>query len=857
MHMEPVTFFDDYFPLLTAGKSPYPWQRALFGQMIRGDVPDSLGLPTGAGKTSIIPIWVLALAWVSIAKNDVKLPRRLVWVVNRRVVVDQATDEARKVLAVVLALPEDDVLRTALRGLSGTDCPLAIGTLRGERPDTREWSRHPAVPAIVIGTVDMIGSRLLFRGYGDSRYRRPYHAALLGVDALIINDEAHLTSAFAHLLLAIRESRPAEKTPFCFQIMLVSATERGLGAHPFSHSLEDDVAASPHFRNVYEAEKRLWLQPSADTQSAERKLVSLASGDPALRTLVFVESPEKALEAARAIEKVVGNDRVALLTGTMRGMERDQLSESPVFHAFQDRDPPPEPLFLVATSAAEVGVDITSERLVTMVVPADHLFQRFGRLNRFGDRDGEPHRIGEAHVVFVEPKDKEAGTPRANTLTYLRDYPVRAEGWRDISCRALREHPAPPEAQEPEPEIAPLHTWHLDLWAQTSIQSKAIPKVEAWLHGKEREVPETSVAWRAEAPLLAGGSVDAEELRQAIESYPILSRERLREPTSRVVEKLGEIAQALPDALCLFVSRDGEVQAGRLAGLLVDTDLSYGLVILPPGCGGLDRGILTTRTTAAAKYDVAERDGEAERPRYSVKPVGDGWEWTRIGREASAELQFDPRRKTLLRQFANDNLLGTPTVIEIPKVEIEDAEPSFVVLFGARVANRPARRGVELDDHTIAAIRHAEALAVRLFPGAESGWFKEAARLHDQGKRHELWQRAMGGDLQKPKAKTVTAHNARLLAGFRHELCSLMGAHDELACDAVLHLVGSHHGWGRPHWEARAYDPDRPEASKTAALAAARRFGELQNEYGHWGLAYLEAVFRAIDAMASEEGDNG
>src|SRR4051794_7925578 len=80
-----VSAFENFFENMT-GNPPFPWQRALFEQLVAGEFPAACNLPTGLGKTAIIPIWLLALA-----ESPGVVPRRLVYVVNRRTVVDQAT----------------------------------------------------------------------------------------------------------------------------------------------------------------------------------------------------------------------------------------------------------------------------------------------------------------------------------------------------------------------------------------------------------------------------------------------------------------------------------------------------------------------------------------------------------------------------------------------------------------------------------------------------------------------------------------------------------------------------------------------------------------------------------------------
>ena len=149
MSADPQLFSDDFLRL--TGHSPMRWQHRLFDQFVDGKIPAALDLPTGLGKTSVMAIWVLArtLATEFALKS---IPRRLVYVVDRRAVVDQATAEAEKLRTALEAGARH--LKERLR-LGGT---LPISTLRGAYADNREWLDDPAAPAIIVGTVDMIGS---------------------------------------------------------------------------------------------------------------------------------------------------------------------------------------------------------------------------------------------------------------------------------------------------------------------------------------------------------------------------------------------------------------------------------------------------------------------------------------------------------------------------------------------------------------------------------------------------------------------------------------------------------------------------------------------------------------------------
>ena len=71
--------------------------------------------------------------------------------------------------------------------------------------------------------------------------------------------------------------------------------------------------------------------------------------------------------------------------------------------------------------------------------------------------------------------------------------------------------------------------------------------------------------------------------------------------------------------------------------------------------------------------------------------------------------------------------------------------------------------------------------------------------------------------------------------------------------EIALHLIAAHHGFARPHFHEDAMDKRQVRKSREVSLNTVRRFACLQRRYGPWGLAYLEALFCAADAMASRE----
>lgn len=141
---------------------PFVWQTELFERFTNGEISQRINLPTGAGKTSVMTIWLLRLRCRQTRAASAcraALPgwwtAALSWIKRRRKPPGCSHSSMRN--------PSSWKFRAALDSVSGAG-PLAISTLRGELEDNREWSTHPARPAIIVGTIDMIGSRLLFSG---------------------------------------------------------------------------------------------------------------------------------------------------------------------------------------------------------------------------------------------------------------------------------------------------------------------------------------------------------------------------------------------------------------------------------------------------------------------------------------------------------------------------------------------------------------------------------------------------------------------------------------------------------------------------------------------------------------------
>jgi CRISPR-associated endonuclease/helicase Cas3 len=593
--------------LRLTGHSPMLWQRRLFGRFMDGAIPSALDLPTGLGKTSVMAIWVLARA---LAKEDAlkTIPRRLVYIVDRRAVVDQATEEAEKLRDALdcndspeskaghltkLRLDERERAFASLRALKkslgvGDREKLPISTLRGAHVDNRKWLDDPAVPVIVVGTVDMIGSRLLFEGYGVSRKMRPYHAGLLGVDTVIVLDEAHLVPPFEALLWGIANG--VEQFGSCvesddrivppFKLLSLSATGRDqpaadTGAATNGFRLEDEDLSDSIVKGRLSAKKTLGFvnidgvkSTLAEELAGQAWKLAEEGGKPT-RSLIYCDSREVAEKVKAGLDKKRADPKAAteLFVGARRVKEREVVKVWLENHGFLAGSPPPaKSAFLIATSAGEVGIDLDADHMVCDLVPWERMVQRLGRVNRRGQ--------GDATIIVVhgdEPRSKKPDAPTDQefrqaiafrSLSVLNELPnvgtgkdaspgaLRALKLRAETDKALREKID--EATTPAPLHPALTRALVDAWSMTSLeQHTGRPDVAPWLRGWIEPDSQTTVIWRTYLPVREG-SVDwprtpteKKKVEAFFEAAPAHESEKLETETYRVADWLQDRAKAL------------------------------------------------------------------------------------------------------------------------------------------------------------------------------------------------------------------------------------------------------------------------------------------------------------------------
>lgn len=906
-------------------RNPFPWQEALAERVCVGDWPDVIDLPTASGKTACIDVALFALA----LRGD-EVPRRIFFVVDRRLVVNEA-HLRMKAICKKLCKANMGVLGAvadSLKQLAGADEPLRVYEMRGGAFRDETWVKNPLQPTVVASTVDQVGSRLLFRGYGVSENSWPIHAGLIGNDALIILDEAHCSRAFAQTLQRIEQYRGdswAEdpiRSPFQFVEMTAtpsrdrrerfSTTDADRGSEVFKKRLH----ASKPTRLIEVKGKKDDFIKLADGLISQA--TDLANAVNAKRVAILVNRVRTAKTIHERLRNRTKGASVELVIGRMRAVDRDDLYEYKLKKLKSDtaRHADDPLTFVVSTQCLEVGADLDFDVLVSECASIDALQQRFGRLDRLGEFEQACGAIviGSWQVNPKQP-DPIYGEALSKTWEWLKaiggddaqvDMGIEAgdglsqtvtQQLRSLSSEDMRLH------GENAPILLPAH---VDALVQTSPAPEPGPSVELLLHGPDHGVPDVQVVWRVDLDENKWDTWDG-----VVALCPPSSRETMPVQIHTFKKWFADAKNAdnLESDLSIGIEEDEPRQERQVHALVYGdkselindaTQVKPGqTLVLAASTGGWNElGYIPDN----APIDVGDRAAFDVRRSLSLRlhpEVMKQWPHTpalKAVQEYVSQAGAEPdetenRLRAYLDELDNNAQVWPYAFLtrlnELRRKELNTyPEQEFPYVLEARRAakSRRASDRVLLEDH-VADVENAVEAMVRGLDADLKETLKVAARFHDYGKvdvRYQAW--LLGGDLMAaqyaPKAVAKSGNDqvgkqesVGLPKGFRHELLSLMFAERSTevnaeARDLVLHLIASHHGRCRPF--APVVLDERAECVSHAGISickherlekppyrldggVADRFWRLTRKYGWWGLAYMEALLRLADWMASEQ----
>ncbi len=913
--------FDEFYRAINQ-REPFPWQSRLANQVAStGKWCSEIGIPTGLGKTVCLDIAVWWLATQSDCTQTQRIaPTRIWWVVNRRLLVDSTFKHACKISKTLSdpdseKLPVQDkeiikIVAERLKSIAGGSQakPLEVIRLRGGIASRRP--RCPSQPAILLTTLPMYGSRLLFRGYGSSRNMRSVDAAMAGTDSLVLLDEAHLTPHLITLCSAISEctsttdpilnesrSRPT----------LVQLTATGDQAGQDRFTLDDDDDKNSIVRERLDAVKLLELREKKKNDIKAKALAQAAydllqNASTPTTCIIFVNTPKIARETFLYVrdKKLMKNAKVLLLTGRMREFEAEQTRQDileGMSASHDERGKREYHLIVVATQTLEVGADIDAEYLVTEQCGVRSLTQRLGRLNRCG-------RFKDARAVYVHmpAADRKNGWPvyghePNHLLEILQNRLENSSEKVNLSTRCVAKIlGAPSDDHGRAPELLPGILWE---WIKTSSPHKDEAPVEPYFSGISGIQMFVTVIWRAHIPenrdRLWPHAAEHEAIDVPISEF----RKAWKEARDQK-----EIFRLGSDGITVEKTSVDSVRPGDQVVLHSDyglmdkfgwnpdardpvRDMSLKGHGLPLDVEAIKRicGISVSKeylNTALGKSDDhvdIEPQEQAQAVEKILDAISQGAPHGCWGPE-----EWDEFVSSLRGQKAIISYKGVPRLC----VKKAKKKPESEILSDDLDERSLADLAVRLEQHCEAVALFARSVCDQIgLPTDLSDIVERAGRLHDIGKADQRFQRWLDPDWNHGcvlLAKSNTPRHQwgvrRISAGWpqggRHEALSARLVHawldknpnwcDSIKRDLLMHLVISHHGKGRPLLEPITDDTSplpveglisdervsAPADLRNVDWEQPTRFRNLNDYFGPWGLALLEAILRLSDHAVSQ-----
>ena len=762
---------------LGADRQPDAWQSAL----ATGAWPRVLTAPTGSGKTAAV-----TLGWAAHRlRSPGATPRRLVWCLPMRTLVEQTADAVREWFGKLAAEPQS-------RGRLPR--PQDVHILMGGA-DADGWLEAPERPAVVVGTQDMLLSRALMRGYASSRALWPMEFALLHEDAQWVFDEVQLMGAgraTSAQLEAFRQSDAhrarrddrSEGTPS--RSLWLSATLDPVWlatvdhpALPATEVVRVDPGAAPDGRlaRLAQATKRLARSPGAPGSPKKADLADyigrladaiLEAHRPGRMTLAIVNRVDRAQALRAALEKKLSRQMPAAPTLALVHSRFRPADRAREMNKVLDTDGQnPHGRIVVATQAVEAGMDISAAVLFTELAPWSSLVQRFGRANRYAELpDG-----ANVHWIDLLPPATEGIASDKDAEELARPYEAaELQAARDRLSRlndVAPVHLPPPDDLDPPRRV--IRRKDLDDLFDTDPDLTGFD-VDVSPYVRDADDTDIRVFWRNPS--------DAEDdpPRPGREELCAVSIGTAKTWISKLPNKGRNLLfQQDPQ----WRRRDGQTGAAPPGWMPLQGPPWPGLVLLAdPKAGGYRE---TSGFTGDPKDEPIPSPVRRQRPARASQPE----------QALAMPRRVSPGPAATSGTGVAADRSAAPAACE---AEGHDEDP----LSGMDAI-------VPLADHLRHVASEAESLcaALDVEPAARAAVVR-AARWHDLGKAHDIFQdtmrrgldgRAVAPDVLLAKTVGQTRHGR---AYFRHELASALAflAHERWSRDAdlVAYLIAAHHG---------------------------------------------------------------
>ena len=340
-------------------------------------LPELLQVPTGCGKTEAVGLgWLYRRRFHVDAGVRAATPHWLVVALPMRTLVEQTADRFSKWLE-RLDLDADVGLHVVQGGVSWSD---------------RDWRLAPDRDAVFVGTIDMLLSRALNRGYADRRWHWPMSFGGFNNGAHWVFDEIQLMDVATPNTRQLQSFRDRFGTALPTASTWMSATvDDRLLCTVDRPDVGSTVELSDHDRLGALSGRLGAVRAIEEIALPEQALAQelIARHQPGTLTLAVFNTVDRASATWSSLNKCAPDAEVVLLHSRYRPADR-------AAHTAALSSPGSAGKIVVSTQVLEAGIDLSAALLFTEAAPWPSIVQRAGRCNRDGTQD-------DAQLLWATP----------------------------------------------------------------------------------------------------------------------------------------------------------------------------------------------------------------------------------------------------------------------------------------------------------------------------------------------------------------------------------------------------------------------------------------------------------------------